>query len=62
MLANMVESRRREEEEAQREAERLIAKRKKFKEVNKPHFPFLLGLFSVMIALPDVISAAVLLV
>jgi len=33
MLANMVESRRREEEEAQREAERLIAKRKKFKEV-----------------------------
>lgn len=33
MLANMVEARRRDEEEAQREAERLIAKRKKFKEV-----------------------------
>ncbi len=33
MLAAMVEARRREEEELQREAERALAKRKKFKEV-----------------------------
>jgi hypothetical protein len=33
MLSAMVEARRREEEELQREAERAMAKRKKFKEV-----------------------------
>jgi hypothetical protein len=36
MLAAIVEARRREEEELQREAERALAKRKKFKEVTRP--------------------------
>ena len=33
MLSSIVEARKREEEEYQREAERALAKRKKFKEV-----------------------------
>ena len=44
MLAAIVEARKREEEEYQREAERALAKRKKFKEV--PYFEHLDVFFS----------------